>query len=292
MTQIDGALRQRILAIQRDEVTEQHVYRALAKRQQDPANKELLERIARDEARHAEYWSTLTETRVGPNRIACWWYGLMARTLGLTFAVRLMERAERNAQAVYAELADAYPESVRIGEEEEEHESMLVAMIDEERLRYVGSVVLGLSDALVELTGALAGLTLALQDTRTIGMDGLVTGLAAAMSMGASEYLSTKAEEGDEKKPGKAAVYTSVTYLLTVLLLIVPYLVLSTPLPALALTLGGAMLIILFFTYYVAVAKDAPLWSRFLEMGGVTLFVAAASFCIGFLVRILFGIDA
>ena len=39
-------------------------------------------------------------------------------------------------------------------------------MLDEERLRYIGSVVLGLNDALIELTGALAGLTLALQNTQ------------------------------------------------------------------------------------------------------------------------------
>ena len=212
--------------------------------------------------------------------------------LGLTFAVRLMERTERNAQALYRELVDIDAESARMAREESEHEDILVAMIDEERLRYVGSVVLGLSDALVELTGALAGLTLALQETRTIGMVGLVTGLAAAMSMGASEYHSTKAEEGDAKEPGRAAVYTAATYLITVVLLILPYLLLASPLSALAMTLAGAMLIILFFTYYVAVAKDAPLWPRFLEMGGVTLVVAAASFCIGYLVRIIFGIEA
>ena len=40
---------------------------------------------------------------------------------------------------------------------EEEHERELIALIDEERLRDMGSVVLGLNDALVEFTGMLAG---------------------------------------------------------------------------------------------------------------------------------------
>ena len=42
------------------------------------------------------------------------------------------------------------------------NESALLQLLDEEKLRYTGSIVLGLNDVLVELTGALAGLTLAL----------------------------------------------------------------------------------------------------------------------------------
>jgi len=53
-------------------------------------------------------------------------------------------------------------------------------LIEEKRLEYTGSIVLGLNDALVEMTGALAGLTLALQNTRLIALSGLVTGIAAA----------------------------------------------------------------------------------------------------------------
>ncbi|MFO7814951.1 MAG: hypothetical protein R6V14_04350 [Halanaerobiales bacterium] len=40
--------------------------------------------------------------------------------------------------------------------EEEEHEQKLLNMLEEERLNYVGSVVLGLNDELVELTYSLA----------------------------------------------------------------------------------------------------------------------------------------
>ena len=54
----------------------------------------------------------------------------------------------------------------KIAEDEERHEQKLLAILDEERLQYVGSMVLGLNDALVELTGTLAGLTLALQNTK------------------------------------------------------------------------------------------------------------------------------
>lgn len=84
-------------------------------------------------------------------------------------------------------------------------------------------MVLGLNDALVELTGVLAGLTLALQNTRLVAMTGFITGIAASLSMSASEYLSAKSEEGPQD-PLKASIYTGSAYVLTVLFLIFPYL--------------------------------------------------------------------
>jgi VIT1/CCC1 family predicted Fe2+/Mn2+ transporter len=149
---------------------------------------------------------------------------------------------------------------------------------------------LGLSDALVELTGALAGLTLALQDTRLIALTGSITGIAAALSMGASEYLSTKAEETD-KSPVRASIYTGGTYLVTVLLLILPYLFLTNYYLCLGCTLTGAVIIIALFNYYISVAKDEPFRKRFLEMTGLSLGVAAFSFLIGFLLRTFLGVD-
>src|SRR5690606_6159914 len=107
-----------------------------------------------------------------------------------------------------------------IEEQEQEHEAELLSMIEEEKLNYVGSIVLGLNDALVELTGALAGLTFALQNGVLIASSGLITGIAASLSMAASEYLSQRAE-GNENAL-KSAVYTGVTYISTVLLFILP----------------------------------------------------------------------
>ena len=53
-------------------------------------------------------------------------------------------------------------------------EKALLEMLDEERLKYVGSMVLGLNDALVELTGSLAGFTFAMQNTKLIALSGLI----------------------------------------------------------------------------------------------------------------------
>ena len=106
-----------------------------------------------------------------------------------------MERGEEDAQGSYEQLREVMAEAEGIILEENQHEAALLQLLDEERLRYTGSMVLGLNDALVELTAVLAGLTLALQDTKLIALTGSITGIAAALSMGTSEYLSTKSEE-------------------------------------------------------------------------------------------------
>lgn len=72
------------------------------------------------------------------------WYSLLARVLGLTFAVKLMERGEEASHDEYALLAAEVEESKFIREQEEEHEQALLSRLDEERLPYVGSMVLGL----------------------------------------------------------------------------------------------------------------------------------------------------
>ena len=63
------------------------------------------------------------------------------------------------------------------------------------------------------------------------------------------------------------------------------------PLLAPGLTITGALLIICTFAYYVAVARDLRFWQRFGEMAGLSLGVAAVSFAIGYVVRVVFGVD-
>ena len=108
--------------------------------------------------------------------------------------------------------------------EEEEHEARLMQMVDEERLHYVGSIVLGLNDALVELTGTIAGLTFALASNRLVALSGIITGVSATLSMAASNYLAQRAE--GNPKALKSSAYTGIAYLLTVILIVLPYLLL------------------------------------------------------------------
>ena len=287
---ISPEIREKLLAYQRNEITEHRIYVKLAGTVKSPENREVLEKIADDELRHYGDWRKYTHQDVKPDRLTIWKYYLISRLLGFTFGVKLMERGEEDAQESYEQLRKAIPEAGAIIRDETEHENALLELLDEERLRYTGSIVLGLNDALVELTGALAGLTFALQNTRLIALTGSITGIAAALSMGASEYLSTKSEE-TAKHPVRASIYTGGAYVVTVLILILPYLILRNFYVCLMCTLVTAVLIIGFFNYYISVAKDVPFRRRFLEMTGLSLGVAALSFLIGVVVRTFLGVD-
>jgi VIT1/CCC1 family predicted Fe2+/Mn2+ transporter len=182
-------------------------------------------------------------------------------------------------------------ESVTIREQEEEHEAALLDMLDEERLQYVGSMELGLNDALVELTGSLAGFTFAMQNTRLTALSGLIIGISATFSMASSEFLAARSEGRDDAL--KSCSYTGVAYLITVILLIAPYLLFSSAnfIPALICMLFIVILIIAGFTYYTSVAQDQPFKSRFLEMAIISVSVAVISFVVGILAKKFLGID-
>jgi VIT1/CCC1 family predicted Fe2+/Mn2+ transporter len=202
-------LKKSIIKSQRQEITEHVIYSKLAESTKDEKNQKTLKELADDELEHYQVWKSLTKKEVKPKSRTIRKYMLYARLFGLTFSLKLMEHGEQRAQKFYASLSEKVPEAGVIVNDETEHENDLIELINEEKLKYVSAIVLGLDDAIVEFTGALAGFTFALQDARLIAMTALITGIAASLSMGSSEYLSTKSEGGD-KSPRKAATYTTI----------------------------------------------------------------------------------
>lgn len=279
-----------LLNLQQEELNGQITYSRLAKAVKDPNNSKVLARIVSEEQKHYRIWKKYTKKDIEPNKLKIGFYYWVSKLLGLTFGIKLMELGEEHTQAAYQKLIDEIPEAKGMLEEEEKHEEELLEMLDEESLRYSGSVVLGLNDALVELTGALAGLTFAFQNTRIIALAGLITGISASFSMAASEYLSNKAE-GGEQDPVKSAIYTGIAYIFTVAILVLPYLVVDNFLIALAWTIVNAILVIAAFNYYISVARGYNFRKRFFEMAAISLGVAGFSFVLGNLIRIWFGIE-
>jgi len=280
-----------IKKMQQSELTESVIYEEIAKFAKGDENKETLCRLAREEKAHYEIWKTYTDIEMKPNKLKVFWYKLMARILGFTFAVKLMESGEEAAQDEYALLAEEVPASTHIRKQEGEHEAALLEMLDEERLQYVGSMVLGLNDALVELTGSLAGFTFAMQNTRLIALSGLIIGISATFSMASSEFLAARSEGRSDAL--KSCAYTGVAYLVTVILLIAPYLIFGNAQYMLALVcmLLVVILIIAAFTYYTSVAQGEPFGSRFAEMAVISISVAVISFVVGILAKKFLGVD-
>ncbi|MEF9968589.1 MAG: VIT1/CCC1 transporter family protein, partial [Longicatena sp.] len=212
--------------------------------------------------------------------------------LGFTFMVKKMQKSEQLTIESYDLLNSEFTQTARIVEDERRHEKELYAMLDEERLHYVGAMVLGLNDALVELTGAIAGVTFALQNTKLVAMTGIITGISATLSMAASNYLAERANGNANAL--KSSFYTGMAYIVAVALMVLPYLLLPSNMYAMAFAcmIGTVLFIILFFNYYISVAKDEPFVRRFLEMALISLSVAAISFVIGLLAKEFLGIDA
>lgn len=289
--QLSASALAQIRAFQQNEATEAEVYRRIAQRTKDAGNRDTLLRIANEEAKHAAIWQRYTGEEMRPQAGKVRRYALIALVFGFTFAVKLMEKGEAKAQISYEELAREAPEALDIRADEEAHEQALLAMLDEERLSYVGSMVLGMNDAMVEMTGTLAGLTLAMQNTRLIALSGLITGIAATLSMASSEYLSSKSEGRPDAL--KSATYTGIAYLVTVALLILPYLLFDEAhyLWAMGTMIVIVLLILVVFNYYISVAQDLPFKKRFGQMAGISLGVAALSFVIGILVKQFLGVD-
>ena len=280
-----------IRRMQQNELTESVIYEKIAKFAKGEENQATLRRLAQEEKAHYEIWKRYTGEAMKPEGFKVFKYTMIARILGFTFAVKLMERGESNAQEEYQLLAQEVEESILIREQEEEHEQALLAMLDEERLQYVGSMVLGLNDALVELTGSLAGFTFAMQNTRLIALSGLIIGISATFSMASSEFLAARSEGRSDAL--KSCTYTGVAYLITVIALVLPYLLLGNAqyLTALVCMLIVVVLIIAGFTYYTSVAMDQPFKSRFVEMAAISIGVAVVSFFVGILAKQILGVD-
>ncbi len=280
-----------IKKMQQNELTESVIYEKIARFAKGGENQQTLLRLSREEHAHYEIWKKYTGMEMKPEKAKVLKYTFLARTLGFTFAVKLMEKGEEGAQEEYALLAKEVEESTFIRQQEEEHEQALLGMLDEERLQYVGSMVLGLNDALVELTGSLAGFAFALQNTRLIALSGLIVGISATFSMASSEFLAARSEGRTDAL--KSCSYTGIAYLLTVIALIAPYLIFPGTqfIPALVCMLAVVILIIAGFTYYTSVAQDQPFTSRFLEMAVISVSVAVLSFIVGILAKKFLGVD-
>ncbi|MFH0935403.1 MAG: VIT1/CCC1 transporter family protein [Candidatus Omnitrophota bacterium] len=283
-------LMRKILLFQEAEITEHIIYKRLSRATKDRRNKGVLSRIAEEELKHYNFWKKHTGREVVADSLRVWFYYLVSRIFGLTFGVKLMEKNEGDAHIAYRRICEFIPQAEKLARDEEQHEQELLALIDEERLKYVGSVVLGLNDALVELTGALAGFTLAFANTKLIATAGLITGIAASLSMAASEYLSTK-HEGGGKDPLKSCIYTGIAYIFTVAFLIFPFLVFGNLFLCLGVSITNAIIVILLFTFYISVARGISFRKRFFEMALISLGVAALSFALGFFIKSFLHID-
>lgn len=290
-SQFTGEMLERIKSFQQDEMTAYVLYTRIANRQKNQQNKEVLLDFANEEKGHALFFEKYSGEKVKPHRFKVFWYSMLTFIFGYTFSIKTMQKNEEFTINDYKDMEPLIPDIRKIFHETEKYESILVDMIDEERLMYVGAMVLGLNDALVELTGTIAGLTFALKNTRLVALSGIVTGISATLSMAASNFLAENAE--GNKDAIKSSVYTGVAYLITVVLMVLPYLIFPNEmyLYAFLMMLTIVITIIFIFNYYISVAKSQSFKKNFFTMAIISLSVALIAFVIGIIAKQLLGVD-
>jgi VIT1/CCC1 family predicted Fe2+/Mn2+ transporter len=284
----------------RMELFAHELYQALADRAPQDMNRQTLAELATHERGHVDFWkgvAEIPESKIPRQRLKHRLLLAASRLLGIAFIIRWLERGEEQAIATYKQLltdgvltADQAASVERILREEELHEQTLETQLTDERKLYLGAAVLGLNDALVELTGALTGLVSSIANPKLIGFAGLVVGTSASMAMAASNFLSVDIGDVSELHPPKAAAYTGITSLIVTLAMVAPFFFVSNRLIALVITWLVAVAVIAGFSYYSSVMQSTSFKRRFGIMLALGLGVALISFGIGRALGSILGI--
>jgi len=260
----------------KDEALAYQLYKMVANRQKKIEHRNTLNAIAEQEKLHLEKFNQELGTNITVedySKRKYKRYKLIFKLLGSIFTLRLFEKGEEKGYPILQEIVN----------QEKNHANQLSDILKDEKLLYASSIVLGMNDALVEMSGAIAGYTFALADTKQIGIVAAITGVAATLSMASSEFLS--AREGEHPHPVRSSLYTGSTYLVVVTLMILPYLLFSNKFVALGVMLGTVVTIIFVFNLYTSIAKKQSLWKNFGIMVIIALGVSVVSFLIGLLIN-------
>jgi len=276
---------------QQNEIDDFTIYSMLSLSDINEANQTIFHKIANEEQGHYTYLKTYTNQDLPPRRYVVWFYLFLSKIVGISFTLKFLEKREEGAKAFYQELIKIDPRAKDIYEQEIHHEIELIDMLHDKKLLYAGAIVLGMNDALVELTGTLSGIALAFDKSVVVGVTGLIMGIAASLSMAGSAYLESKENVGEDVNPLTYSLYTGISYIVTTAVLVAPFFIFEKISVAIVWMFTAALLTIFLYNFYISVAKDLSFWKRVREMSYITFGVALISFGIGFVVKHYFGIE-
>ena len=148
------------------------------------------------------------------------------------------------------------------------------------------AIILGMHDAIVSLTGLIAGLYFAFANKNIIIVSCIISSITASLSMGAANYLAVKSF--NRKIAFMSALYTGGAYMITCILLIFPFFVFNNHLTAFIAVLVMSVLIIFFFNRFFY--QGLRFYKHFLEMLIICTIVSIVAFFIGEIAKDMFGI--
>ena len=149
---------------------------------------------------------------------------------------------------------------------------------------YRASIILGMHDAIVSLTGLIAGLFFAFTNTNIIVISCVISSISASLSMGAANYLAVKSS--NRELAIQSAFSTMFAYMITCVILISPFFVFDNRYLLFTSVVALAVFIILGFNLYFY--RGRGFYKHFTEMLLICTVVSVISFFIGELANKLF----
>lgn len=279
-----------------DEYTDYCLYKKLSNTRfmRNERFSQTLMELANTEYKHYNFWRKyLPDLEVNINPLKASLIVFLRFLLGITFVVRYLERHEAEVIKRYKSVAHLIPaEDKGIFEEmlrdEEEHEKQFSQRIESSSVQYISFVVLGLADALVEITGIHAGSLGIYNSTEIAGLAGIVAGAAASLAMSSAAFAQAK--QGFKGSPRLSAIYTGISYFITAVILAAPYFLTKSMILALSISMILAVIIVTFITYYSTVISGKGFKRDFAEIMLIMLGTTAVLYTLGYFIRLTFGI--
>ena len=294
MAQADPALVEVAKEGADDELTDRTLYARLAETSKNGASTQVFQHLASIEQGHLDFWQKFVpgyrprlKTRLIRRAL------FFKRIFGTTFAIRYLERHEAESIRRYKAAAHLVPpeDKARFEEvlaDEEEHEKEFASRIESSTVRYISFVVLGLADALVEITGIHAGSLGIYNRTEIAGLAGVIAGGAASLAMASAAYAQAK--QGFKGSASVSAAYTGVSYFITAIILASPYFLTRSQLEAISVSLVLAVAIVTFASYYGSIISTKPFLRDYLELLLILFGVTVALYAFGYFIRVETGV--
>ena len=261
----------------RDELTDMTFYSVLSRKIKDDYLRENLAKLSSIEKEHSDFWKQ--------NLVRVYSEYLKRPGLEENFRRRLQE----------------------ILDEEIEHEEIFEKAMEKssDTIERNKDMIYGISDGLVEVLAALAGLTSIIVSNIDIALGGLVVGISGTASMSIGAYLSKKSETEyklveEEKKilfrrqkvdhdyiktikgeSKTSAIYVGISYIIGAAVPIIPFIFLQKYI-ALALSVVLVFLVQGFTNAVVALSINVGIFKMAIRASLLALLAAFITFMVGF----------
>ncbi len=311
----------------KDEITDREFYKKLSQQVEDESFRENLKRLSDVEDKHSEFWKKNLEksgvevSRIRPKRSKVLWLLFLSRVIGTYMTVRLLEHGEINTVREYSDFikeSEGTPEFreglQKIIKEEIEHEEVFENQMEksQEQIEKNRDIIYGVSDGLVEVLGAVAGLAAIITNHIYIALGGILVGLSGTISMSLGAYLAKNSEsefrineerkrellglKSDEKRiqeyskqSKKSAASVGGSYIIGAAVPILPFVFLQ-PIPGLILAVILVAISQAITNALVALSMNIGILRSSVKAALLSLTAAAAVFALGEVFHLVFGI--